>query len=363
MRNVRAVFTGGSDPIQFQDAEVTSPPPGGMNVRVVLAGVCGTDAHRLRGDLPVSQPVGFGHEGVGLVEELGPGTHTDSAGQPLVPGDRVYWFPPAGCGECHQCNVQQDIGTCDNFQWPPSAAEPNPAAFQEFATLKPNVAVYRVPDETPFEAVIAFGCAMQTALGAFRRLGRIAPGSTVVVQGTGPVGLATTLLAGLSPAARVIAIGAGGRRMEAARRLGATDVLSIEALSAEERRSVITDATSGRGADVVLESAGVLNAFDEGMEMLAKNGTYVVQGLYSGQGTVSLNPFRLNNYAQRIIGSVGGNPEDIHGTVVLASRFHESMGFGDLVTHRFPLHDLRGAIESMRDGGVIKPVVQIAAPD
>ncbi|MDT2005776.1 alcohol dehydrogenase catalytic domain-containing protein [Rhodococcus opacus] len=85
MRNVRAVFAGGNDPIQFMDVDVTSPPPGGMNVRVVLAGVCGTDAHRLSGDLPVSAPVGFGHEGVGVVEELGPGTHTDWAGQPLVP--------------------------------------------------------------------------------------------------------------------------------------------------------------------------------------------------------------------------------------------------------------------------------------
>ncbi|MDT2005777.1 zinc-binding dehydrogenase [Rhodococcus opacus] len=197
--------------------------------------------------------------------------------------------------------------------------------------------------------------------GAFRRLGRIAPGSTIVVQGTGPVGLASTVLAGLSTAKRVIAIGAGEHRMEAARRLGATDVLSIESMSVDERQAAILDITSGRGADIILESAGVLNAFDEGLAMLAKNGTYVVQGLYSGQGTVTLDPFRLNNRAQRIIGSLGGNPEDIYGTVVLASRFHESMGFADLVTHRFPLQDLRSAILAMKDGAVIKPVVQPSA--
>ena len=361
MRNVRAVFLGGSDPIRFMDGDVPAPPPDGLTVRVQLAGVCGTDAHRLSGELPASAPVGFGHEGVGVVEELGDGKQLDWAGRPLTVGDRVYWFPPAGCGECYQCRIQQDIGTCDNFQWPPPADEPNSAAYQEVATLGSNVAVFRIPQDTPSEAVIAFGCALPTALGAFRRLGRIGPGSTIVVQGSGPVGLASTLLAAMSPASRVITIGSGKERLGAAARLGASDVLDIEQLSADERQAVVLDLTSGRGADIVLESAGVLAAFDEGMAMLAKNATYVIQGLYAGSGTVSLDPFRLNNRSQRIIGSLGGNPEDILGAVTLATRLHASLGLSDLVTHRFALRDLGRAIESMRHESTIKPVVEPAA--
>jgi threonine dehydrogenase-like Zn-dependent dehydrogenase len=105
----------------------------------------------------------------------------------------------------------------------------------------------------------------------------------------------------------------------------------------------------------------VLGAFNEGMAMLAKNATYVIQGLYAGSGTVSLDPFRLNNRSQRIIGSLGGNPEDILGAVTLAARLHASHGLSDLVTHRFSLRDLGRAIQSMRHESTIKPVVEPAA--
>ena len=207
MRNGRRmVFVGPGRPLECHEAEVGSPVPGGLVVRTTIAGVCGTDAHRLDGDLPdPGRPVTFGHEGIGVVEELGAGVTADLAGVPMRVGDTVYWSPSS-----REPGIPSELG------WPPPAELPNPAAYQDYATLPPSNMVYRVPDGADPEAVIAFGCAMPTALGGMARLGGVRPGQSVVVQGCGPVGLAATLLAGLTAARQVIVIGAPDKRLVAA---------------------------------------------------------------------------------------------------------------------------------------------------
>jgi 5-exo-hydroxycamphor dehydrogenase len=218
--------------------------------------------------------------------------------------------------------------------------------------------VYRVPDGAEPEAVIAFGCAMPTALGGMARLGGVRPGQSVVVQGCGPVGLAATLLAGLTAARQVIVIGAPDKRLVAAARLGASTTIPLEQTTVEERRATILDLTDGRGADVVIEAAGRMNAFDEGMNLLADNGRYVVLGIYSGSGTVALDPVRLNNRSLSIIGSMGGTQlSDYRTTIHLAQRHGVRLGFAELITHRFGLTGLEDAIAVARDGEAIKAVV------
>jgi 5-exo-hydroxycamphor dehydrogenase len=235
---------------------------------------------------------------------------------------------------------------------------PSPATYQDYATISPRGIFYRIPEGTDPASVIAFGCALPTAIGGMRRLGGIQPGQTVVVQGCGPVGLASTMLAGLSAARQVLVIGAPERRLAAARRLGATRTIPLETTTAEERLDIVRQATEGRGADVVLECAGRIPAFGEAMQMLAPNGAVVVLGLFSGHGTVELDPFRLNNLSQRIIGTLGAYDLNDYLTVIrLAERFGPSLAFPDLITHRFPLARTEAAIDSMRTGDAIKAVV------
>ncbi|MCG2621224.1 zinc-binding dehydrogenase [Arthrobacter sp. I2-34] len=358
LKNRSAVFTAPGRPVEFHESSLPAPPGGGMIVKVGLAGICGTDAHRLGGDLPApAAPITFGHEGVGTVEELGAGTVRDWAGVELSVGDSVYWFPPSGCGRCYHCSVQLDPAICANATWPPEAGKPNAAAFQDYATLDSKVGVYRIPEGTPLEAVIAFGCAMPTALGGNMRAGMIEPGQTVVVQGAGPVGLASTMLAGLSQARQVITIGGPDNRLKAAETLGATTTLSIETTTPEERRETILELTGGHGADVVFEAAGHLSAFAEAIPLLNHNGRYVVQGLYSGSGTVPVDPHLLNNRSLSIIGSLGFKPNSIQRTVELAARYHDRFGLADLVTGKYPLTELERAIDSMRAGDTIKNVI------
>jgi Zn-dependent alcohol dehydrogenase len=343
------VFVGPDRPLEIWDRPVDDPRAGQVLARTLLAGVCGSDAHRLDGDIPSKgHPVTFGHEGVGVVEALGDGVTTDRAGRSVSVGDTIYWVPGS---------VDESAGESLET-WPPHADLPSPATYQDYATIAARGIFYRVPDGADVESVIAFGCALPTALGGVRRLGGIQPGQSVVVQGCGPVGLACTLLAGLSAARQVLVIGDPDHRLGAARRLGATDTVALGSTTAEERLDHVRRVTDGRGADVVLECAGRPEAFGEAMDLLAPNGTLVVLGLFSGAGTVELDPYRLNNLSQRIVGTLGAfDQRDYLTAIELAVRFGEPLRFAELVTHRFPLERTADAIDSMRTGRAIKAVV------
>jgi threonine dehydrogenase-like Zn-dependent dehydrogenase len=353
-----AVFTAPGKPLEYWHMEVPDPPSGGLLIRMEMAGVCGTDAHRLAGHLPhPGRPVVFGHEGVGRVEVLGSGVTTDLAGEALRAGDLVYWNPITSCHRCYSCNIVQDVTVCPHAFWPAWAQTPNAAAFQEYATLTSETEVFRVPEGVPPEAVVAFGCAMPTAIEGIQRLGGIETGAVVVIQGSGPVGLASTLLAGLSAARHVVVVGAPDNRLRAAERLGATVTMSIESTIVEQRAEIIRDLSDGRGADIVIEAAGALPAFDEGISLLARNGRYLILGLFSGSGTVNLNPFRLNNLNLRIIGSFGVQPQARRRMIQLVQRYHEELDLPALITHRFPLENTAEAIASVGNGSAIKAVV------
>jgi threonine dehydrogenase-like Zn-dependent dehydrogenase len=344
----RMVFVGSGRPLECRDGEVTDPAPGAVLARVVTAGVCGTDAHRLDGDLPdPGHPVTFGHEGIGEIVALGQGIATDHWGDPVRSGDLVY-FAPSGAAPA----------AAPAMGWPPPADLPNPAAFQDYATLPPDNPFTKIPEGTDPDTVIAFGCAMPTALGGLARLGGVKPGQTVVVQGCGPVGLSVTLLSSQALARHVIVIGDPPNRLAAASALGATATIPLEGTTVEDRRGLVSELTEGRGADAVIECTGRMEAFDEGMSLLADDGRYVVLGIYSGHGTVPLDPVQVNNRNLAVIGSLGpATFADYRTTVQLAQRHGERLRWADLITHRFGLRQLEEAIDVARRGEAIKAVV------
>lgn len=336
--------------------ETPDPEPGELVVRVSLAGVCGTDAHRLSGDLgtPLA-PACFGHEGVGVVEALGESAGLDSSGTPLVVGDRVFWQPPAPCGECHTCVIDENPALCERLQWPAPADRPNAASYRELATLGPNNLVYRIPEGTSDEAVIAFGCAMPTALAGFRRLGELT--GTVLIQGSGPVGLASVVVASISGATQIIVIGDPAPRLDVARRLGATEIISLAETTVESRHARVMELTGGWGVDAIVEAAGHPSAFPEGFELLANNGRYLILGLYSGKAKMPVDLVWLNNHNLRIIGSLSARDEEYRRTVEIATEHGGRLDFASLVTHRYPLERTEEAITAAGAGTPVKAVV------
>ncbi|KAF2811262.1 mycothiol-dependent formaldehyde dehydrogenase [Mytilinidion resinicola] len=354
-----AVFTSPNTPITLITERTPPPSPTSLLIRVSHAGVCGSDLHRLTGDYPPPPaPISFGHEGVGTIAALGALITHDRAGAPLSPGDRIYWGPstPCGAATCAACAASTPM-KCPQLNWPVLAGRPNAAAYRTFATLSEKHFYYKIPEGTSAESVIAFGCAMPTALRAFARLGTLERGANVVVQGSGPVGLAMTVLAGLAGARAVVVIGDPEVRLQAAGRLGATHVLSVSGSTVEERRRRVMEITGGRGASVVVEAAGVPAAFPEGFELLGMNGRFLIVGLYSGKAVYPVDAVRINNFNLSIIGSVGIEPENYKRTVEIAEEHGKRLGFEELITHRFKLENVEEAIRAVVRPDAVKIVV------
>jgi 5-exo-hydroxycamphor dehydrogenase len=352
------VLDGAPERVELVEATVQAPGPGATLLRVEMAGVCGTDVHFWTGLTPYPAPMVLGHEGVGIVEELGEGVVADHAGVPVRTGDRVVWVPERACGRCHGCVVRGDSSMCEQLEVYCSPGGDNWAAWADFALLPPGMPFFRVAEGTPPEAVAAFGCALPTMLQAFERAGGLRPGQDVIVQGSGPVGLAATLLARLSGAASVVVIGAPRHRLEAARALGADAVVDIDVTTDPGRRGELArEATLGRGADLVIEATGVLAAVSEGLALTAKGGRYLVVGLWGTPGSVAISPMDLNNANQSIVGSSFCQPRHHLQAVRMAERHHASTPLAEMVSDKFALADAARALDASRRQETLKAVI------
>jgi 5-exo-hydroxycamphor dehydrogenase len=356
----RAVLVRPGSPVETWEAPVPSPTGADIVVSVEMAGVCGTDHHYTLGEIEWPGPMVLGHEGIGRVDELGPDVDTDYGGEPIAPGDLVYWVPLRPCHRCHACTVLEDVSLCPSLS-PGRFRDPELppyASYTELATLPAGMAYFRVPQDTPPEAVIAFGCAMPTMLHALERLGPIGFGQSVVVQGCGPVGLAAVILARHAGAGEITVIGGPPARLKMAERLGATSVMDLaEFVDADARVEAVRDASAGRGADVVIEATGHPPAFAEGLRMVARGGRYLIVGLWSAAGEIPVEPRQVNNGNLRIIGSALSRPRHLAQAVQVARRYHQRLPLAQVVSHRFPLAQAQQALECVGRQETIKAVI------
>jgi threonine dehydrogenase-like Zn-dependent dehydrogenase len=355
-------------PLKIESTAVPEPGPGAVVARVDLAGVCGTDVHLHHGHLPIPLPIVLGHEGVGRIWHLGPGVHTDFSGNPLREGDAIAWSSNIPCGNCYWCVIAGERTLCETrkvygvnqrFDEFPRLS----GAWSEAIYLQPGSAIFRLPDDLPAEHVIALGCAGPTAVHGVIDVAGIAVGDTVVVQGSGPVGMASAMYAHLAGASRVILVGGPSGRLLLAREIGVGDVhIDIfEIPEAEERVRLVLDATPGRrGADVVLECAGVPAAVVEGWEMTRRGGTFLALGQYTDRGAVPLNPHLITRKQLRIVGSWGFAEKHYLGHIEALPRLSARFDLPRLIT-RYRPEDADKALADMASGRVMKPVLAMSA--
>ncbi|KAE8331452.1 chaperonin 10-like protein [Aspergillus sergii] len=343
--------------IQILTEHTPSPKPDELLARLIAAGICGSDVHRVAGDIASpADRICFGHEAVGTIEEIGDDVKEDRMGNPLRVGDIIYWCPSTPCGTCREC-TSSNVLHCRALNWPARAGSPNAAGFREYATLNKKCTFIRVPEGTSPLAVVAFGCAMPTAIRGFAKLAFIAEKTDFVIQGDGPVGLACVLLARLVNCRSITVIGDKTHRLHAAKALGATNVISISNTTVCERATFVHKITGSQGPGVVIEAAGTAAAFSEGFDLLGMGGQYLILGLYSGKAACAVDPVRINNYNLQIIGSLGIDPVDYDEAVKIASIHGNDLKLSELVTHKFPLERLGEAIKSVGEGIPIKAVV------
>ena len=340
--------------------------PGAALVRTEMAGICGTDVHLWKGELPIGLPVILGHETVGRIEQLGEGLERDWTNQPLAVGDRVTWNSSISCGHCYYCAEKRQPTRCPQRRaygigYRCDQAPHFLGGYAEFHYLKPGTTIFKLPEDLPTESVIGAGCALITAIHGVERTG-INWQDIVVVQGAGPVGIAALAVAKSSGAGRVIVIGGPKHRLESARRFGADRVIDLDQVKKPEQRvKAVLEMTGGFGADVVLECVGAPAAVVEGMEMCRDGGKYLVLGHYCDAGTVAFNPHVITRKQLQVFGSWSSEPRHLKGAIEFLRRWPKEFPFETMVSHRFSLDKANDALGTTANWQSAKSVIVPAA--
>jgi L-iditol 2-dehydrogenase len=329
-------------------------PPGGVLLETSLSEVCGTDVHLFHGRLAgVPYPIIPGHVSIGRAARVRGDARTLD-GARLREGERIAFFDVhRTCGRCHYCAVARTPTRCSArrvYGITDSAAEGLFGGWSEAVYLEPGVLTARVADAVRDEDYIGGGCGLITSVHIIDRAG-IRLGDTVVVQGTGAVGLSAVALARLAGAGQVIAIGAPADRRRLARQMGADDVLDLATPQAD-RLDRVRARTGGHGADVVIEAAGSARAVEEGLTLARDGGRYVIAGHYTNAGPSSINAHeQINRKHLEIRGCWGSEPAHFVRALAVLERHAARIPWHAIGAKVYALDELNEALadaEAMR---------------
>lgn len=358
-----AVMTGPGRPIETRLFAAPKPEPGGAVLETIASEVCGTDIHLHHGRLAgVPYPIIPGHVNCGRVlEKTGP--LRDLRGREIPLGALVTFYDVYGtCGACWHCLVAKEATRCPSrkvYGITTCAEQGLLGGWAARIEILPGVRVLPLPEGIEPLDFMGGGCGLPTGFHAVERA-QIRLGDTVVVQGSGPVGLNAAIFAQLSGALRVLVVGAPRERLAAARRIGAEETLDIgEIADPAARVRWVRDRTDGRGADVVIEASGNPAAVPEGLEMLRDAGRYVVVGQYTDAGDATINPHRhVNRRHATILGCWGYEFTHLHRALELMARHNRRFRWREMVTREYGLEEASRALEDMETLRVVKAVIR-----
>lgn len=364
---VRAATLVAPGHYELREYPLPDPAPGCVLVKMELSGICGTDKHTYQGfttqyagtgaarEIPF--PIIQGHENVGTIAAIGgDGRCVDIEGSPLAAGDRVVVGANVVCGRCYYCLHDFPYYFCErmvDYGNNMSAAEP-PHLFggwAEYLYVVPGSFLVRVPDDVPSDvAVLTEVMAVTVGLDRAKQMSAVPSepflfDDTVVVLGVGPLGMCFLMKARMLGAGTIVAVDLSSFRLDMARALGADQVVNAGVTQATQRISLVRDLTHGRGADVVIECAGIPQVIPEALEMLRVGGLLVEAGNFSDLGEVSISPHRhLCSKNVRILG-VGGEEAGSYGpSLRQMARYMRQYPLRSFVSHRYPLKDAEAAV-------------------
>ncbi|QXJ26114.1 zinc-binding dehydrogenase [Actinomadura graeca] len=333
--------------------------PGAAVVRVDCATLCATDVHLWAGHMsfPDMLPIVLGHEMMGTVCAVGPGTR-DALGRTVKVGDRIGWSESV-CGHCYGCTVlrnpvacaERGYGFLQRADRPPYAT--GGLAGHNYVT--PGALKVVLPDDVKDTWAAAAGCAVKTVLHAFDRAGGVRPGSSVVVQGAGALGMVATAVASVSGAGKVITVGAPDERLELARAFGADVTIGLDG-DAESRNAEVMEATGGRGAELVLDLAGAPGVGAEAVGMAAFGGRFVIVGS-TGPQPEQLALGAIMGKELNVLGSLNGDVGDYHRSVEFLRTFQDRFVWDDLFSAPDGLEGASSALAAMSRLEQVKAVI------
>jgi S-(hydroxymethyl)glutathione dehydrogenase/alcohol dehydrogenase len=367
MKSRAAVAWEAGQPLQIEEIDVAAPRQGEVLVRIVATGVCHTDAFTMSGDDPEGIfPVVLGHEGGGIVEEVGPGVTS------VKPGDHVIPLYTPECGQCSYClsgktNLCQAIRvTQGRGQMPDGTSRfsmngkdiahyMGTSTFSEY-TVMPEISVAKISSEAPLDKVCLLGCGITTGIGAVLNTAKVEPGSTVGVFGLGGIGLSVVQGAVMAGAERIVAIDINEDKYEMARMLGATDFINPKNYD-KPVQEVIVDLTDG-GVDYSFDCTGNTEVMRSALECCHKGwGESVIIGVAGAGQEISTRPFQLVTgrvWRGTAFGGVRGRSE-LPGYV--NQYMNGDIKIDEMVTHTMGLEDINRAFDLMHAGKSIRSVV------
>ncbi|MFC6354703.1 zinc-binding dehydrogenase [Luethyella okanaganae] len=360
-----AVLTAHGEALAMRDVPLPAAiEPGAALVRIACTTLCGTDIEIWSGKMsfPGMLPMILGHEMVGEVVAVG-GDTTDALGRSIAVGDRIGWSEST-CGECFACTVLREPVACSRRGYgflqrsdvPPYAT----AGLVEYCYVTPGAAKLLLPTEVKDTWAAMAGCAAKTVLRAFGRAGPVRPGSRVVVQGSGALGIFATAVARISGAGTVISVGAPADRLTMAQRFGADAAIDI-AGGSEATIARVLELTDGQGADLVLDFAGAPSVGPEAVAMTAQRGTIVIVGSTGPVG----DPIALGTVMGKeltIVGSLNGDISDYYRAIEFFRAFPERMPWDDLFSEAVGLSSASEKVAAMSRLHEIKAVIDPRLP-
>jgi len=362
---------------EIREYPLPDPAPGCVLIKMEMSGICGTDKHTFQGyttqygNRTLEFPIIQGHENVGTVAAIGgDGKYTDFEGISLREGDRVVIGANVSCGQCYYCRHDFPYYCCERTTDYGNnlSAKNAPHLFggwSRYMYILPGSFLVKVPDELPSEvAVLTEIFAVSAGLDRAKQMSAFPNESfrfddTVVVLGVGPLGMCFLMKARMLGAGTIIAVDLSDYRLNFAKRLGADHALNAGQTPKEERLQFVKDLTGGRGADMVIECAGVPKAVPEALEMLRVGGLLVEAGNFCDLGEIAMSPHRhLCAKNARILGVGGEEPAAYGPGMRQMARYMKHYPLRELVTHRFGLRDVHAAMQKSMEVDSMKVVLE-----
>jgi alcohol dehydrogenase (nicotinoprotein) len=366
MKTRAAVLRDVGKDFEIVELDLDEPKTGEVLVRFVASGLCHSDDHLRTGDIPVRYPIVGGHEGAGIVEQVGPGVTRLSAGDHVVAS-----FLPV-CGHCRFCARGQsnlcDLGMflVDNclpdgtFRFHEGGTDFGQmcllGTFSQYAVLS-EASVVKVADDLPLEVVALVGCGVPTGFGTAVKAGEVRPGDTTIVYGIGGVGINALQGAAYAGSRYVIAVDPVEFKREVATQFGATHT----ATTPDEARQLAVSLTNGVGADQALVTMGVVTeeVVSAAFAAIRKGGIVVLSGLAGPAAkTVHVTGFELTLFEKRLQGALFGSSNPFDDIPRLLDLYRAGkIKLDELVTTRYKLEEVNQGYEDMMAGRNIRGVI------
>ena len=358
-----AVMPAPNVPIELREFPEPELEPGSALLHTMYSEVCGTDVHLHHGKLAgVPYPIIPGHVSVGAVAQMR-GKLTTPDSDPIKEGDVVTFLDVhETCNHCYHCLVAGQPNRCPSrkvYGITYSANDGLLGGWSQAIYMKPGVKMIHIPKALAPETFIGGGCGLVTALHAVD-LAHIRLGESVAVLGVGPVGQSCVALSSLSGAGEIVAVDGVQDRLDFAKRMGATSVVTLKT-PRKERLSQVHALTRGRGVDVVIEASGHPDAVSEGLDMVRDGGRMVVCGHYTDNGSVEIHPhWQINRKHVELRGCWGSRFEHFHRATDLIAR-HREVPWAALASRTFALSDVGRALDAVASRSSAKAIIRTRA--